>query len=99
MRKSDETIQSLVWLGKKRSGLEALQRISEDEVTLKQVLGEDEYEHILVALHVDYINAPLPAAPVQQAESSLSAASASTRRSSASAGNERPAKRRKITTA
>ncbi|KAG8939846.1 hypothetical protein FRC04_005940 [Tulasnella sp. 424] len=99
MRKSDETIQSLVWLGKKRSGLEALQGISEDEVTLKQVLGEDEYQHILVALHIDYINAPLPAAPVQQAESSLSAASASTRRSSASAGNERPAKRRKITTA
>lgn len=99
MRKSDETIHSLIWLGKKRSGLEALQQISEDEATLKQVLGEAEYRRVLVALHVDYINAPLPAAQVQQAESSLSVASASTRRSSGSADNKRPAKRRKITTA
>lgn len=92
MRKSDETIQSLLWLEKKRSGIRALQRISEDEATLQQVLGRDEYRRVLVAIHADFINAPLPAAPVQQTESSLSTASTS-------AGNERPAKRRKIATA
>ncbi|KAG8897688.1 hypothetical protein FRC01_011215, partial [Tulasnella sp. 417] len=96
MRKSDETIQGLAWFGKQQAGLSALQKISEDEATLMQVLGEDEYRRLLAALHVDYVNAPLPASRVQRkqaASATTSRSTASTR--SASANNERPTKRRK----
>ncbi|KAG8894159.1 hypothetical protein FRC01_013139, partial [Tulasnella sp. 417] len=74
MRKSDETIQGLVWFGKQQAGLSALQKISEDEAILMQVLGQDEYRRLLAALHVDYVNAPLPASRVQRKQ----AASATT---------------------
>ncbi|KAG8947667.1 hypothetical protein FRC00_009007, partial [Tulasnella sp. 408] len=99
MRKSDDTIRSLGWLGKKNAGLSALQRISQDESTLKQVLGSDEYRRVLAALHVDYVNAPLPASSAQGVEPTASAASNSAPTPSTSANHERPAKRRKVDTA
>ncbi|KAG9034713.1 hypothetical protein FS837_002151 [Tulasnella sp. UAMH 9824] len=92
MRKSDDTIRSLGWLGKKNTGLSALQRISQDERTLKQVLGNDEYRRVLVALHVTYANAPLPTNSAQGAATPALTASTS-------ANQERPAKRRKVDTA
>lgn len=99
MRKKDETIQGLVWLGKQRAALRALQQITQDEATLKQVLGKDEYRRILAALHVDHINAPLPGSPAKGAESTSLTVSTSIPTRSASANNGRPAKRRKIDSA
>lgn len=96
MRKKDETIQGLVWLGKQRAALRALQQITQDEATLKQVLGQGEYRRILVALHVDHINAPLPASPAKGEESASLTVSTSIPTLSASG---RPAKRRKIDSA